>query len=30
VLETHQRADGRVEVPEVLTRYGAPSVIGPA
>jgi seryl-tRNA synthetase len=29
VLETHQRADGSVAVPEVLQAYGLPAVLGP-
>jgi seryl-tRNA synthetase len=29
VLETHQRADGSVAVPQVLHAFGAPAVIGP-
>jgi seryl-tRNA synthetase len=29
VLETHQRADGTVAVPEVLQRFGAPATIAP-
>jgi seryl-tRNA synthetase len=29
VLETHQREDGSVAVPEVLRPFGAPAVIGP-
>ena len=29
VLETHQRADGSVAVPEVLHPFGAPATIGP-
>jgi seryl-tRNA synthetase len=28
LLENHQQADGSVKVPEVLTDYGAPAVIG--
>ncbi len=30
ILETHQRADGSVAVPEVLQRYGAPAELEPA
>jgi seryl-tRNA synthetase len=30
LLETHQTADGEVEVPEVLRGFGAPAVIRPA
>lgn len=29
VLETHQRADGSVAVPEILVRYGAPAELTP-
>jgi seryl-tRNA synthetase len=29
VLETHQREDGSVAVPEVLQQYGLPAVLGP-
>ena len=28
LLENHQRADGTVEIPEVLVAYGAPATIG--
>jgi len=30
ILETHQRADGSVAVPDVLQRYGAPAELTPA
>jgi len=30
ILETHQREDGSVAVPEVLHRYGAPAALTPA